>query len=304
MSDVARLAITIVALVVSMASADRLREELTGLAKPKRGPDAGDVYALPPPPYVKAASLGYRDAVASVLWASTLYQYGEHVGHNQRFEYATQYLETIVELDPSFRPAYRFASTLATMQAVPPLRVELDRVRTLLEQGTRELPHDADVWGAYASYMMFEGAQYLDEREKLQWRVVGAHAAQRAVELGFFMDTLSISGATFLERAGERDLAIAQLERAYAVAPTEDTRQRIAAKLRRLQAQESLARVERVHTYIMGRWRSEASWLGESLFVLVGPRRDVARCAGLTGDDPRCDPSWGDAALANAPPAR
>jgi tetratricopeptide (TPR) repeat protein len=300
MPKAARLALTVIALVVSVVSLDRVRTVLTELSKQKKGPGADDVYALPPPAYVKAASLGYHDAVASVLWASTLYQYGEHVGRNQRFEYATQYLETIVELDPSFRPAYRFASTLLTMQAVPPSRVELDRVRALLEQGTHELPHDADVWGAYASYMMFEGAQYLDDHDKMQWRVVGARAAQRAVELGFFMDTLSISGATFLERAGERDLAIAQLERAYAVAPNDDTRQRIAAKLRRLQAQESLSRVERVHRYLMSRWRNEVSWTSESLYVLIGPQRDIAHCAGVAGEDPRCDPSWGAAALANA----
>jgi tetratricopeptide (TPR) repeat protein len=303
MGGALRLVITLAALVISIVSLDRARDVLNNLSRPKKGVDPGDVYALPPPGYVKAAAIGYHDAVASVLWASTLYQYGEHVGHNQRFEYATQYLETIVTLDPSFRPAYRFASTLATMQAVAPLRVELDRVRTLLEQGTRELPHDADVWGAYASYMMFEGAQYLDEQEKMKWRVAGAHAAQRAVELGFFMDTLSISGASFLEKAGERDLAIAQLERAYAVAPSDDTRQRIAAKLRRLQAQESLARVERVHRFIIDRWRTEMPWTNESLFVVLGPQRDVPGCAGLSGDVVWCNPSWGVAAIAMAAPA-
>jgi len=295
-----RYAATILLLVVAIPALDRARGALTGLAERKKGPESDEVYALPPPTYVKAASLGYHDAVAAVLWASTLYQYGEHVGRNQRFPFATQYLETIVALDPAFRPAYRFASTLATMQAVAPLRVELDRVRALLEQGTRELPNDGDVWGAYASFMMFEGAQYLDEKEKMKWRVAGAHASQRAVELGFFMSTLSISGATFLERAGERDLAIAQLERAYAVAPNEDTRQRIVAKLRRLQAQESLARVQRLHNFLMDRWRNELGGLSESMFVLHGPRRDVAACAGLSGEDPRCDPSWGVAAAAMA----
>ena len=298
-----RTAVTVIALVLAIVGIDRARSVASAMALPKKGAPADDVYALPPPTYVKIASLGYRDAVASVLWASTLYQYGEHVGRNQRFAYATQYLETIVELDPGFRPAFRFASTLATMQAVAPQRVELDRVRDLLEHGTRELPHDADVWGAYASYLMFEGAQYLDEPEKVKWRIVGAKAAQRAVELGFFMDTLSLSGAAFLERAGERDLAIAQLERAYAVAPNDDTRQRIVAKLRRLQAQESIARVERLHNYLMGRWRDELPWTSESLFVLIGPPRDVAGCAGLVSDLTRCDTSWGAAAIANAPAA-
>jgi hypothetical protein len=115
------------------------------------------------------------------------------------------------------------------------------------------------------------------------------------------MDTLALSGATFLERAGERDLAIAQLERAYAVAPTEEARQQIAAKLRRLHAQEALSRVERVHRYLFERFRQESPFTSQALFMVVGTQRDVAGCAGLTGDTPRCDVNWGVGATALAP---
>lgn len=289
----------VILLVVAAAiGADRLRERTAShLFKVK---EADDVYALPPPGYVKAMSLGYRDVVASILWASTLYQYGDHVGQNRRFQYSTQYLRTILELDPSFRPAYRFASPIVTMQAVPPSREELEITKQLLEQGTHELPSDADVWGAYASFLMFEGSQYLDEKTKASWRVEGAPAATRAVELGYFMDSLAISGSIFLERAGDRELAIAQLERAYAVAPTDETRDKIAARLRRLQAQEALSRVERVQRFFVAHWRDEAPWLTESLFVLVGPQRQTAACAGLSGSDPRCAPGW-SGALAQPP---
>ena len=292
------LLMSIVTLVACAAIGDQLRARL--VERMRKVTEISDVYALPPPVYVKTLAIGYDDAVASVLWASTLYQYGERVGKNRRFEYPTQYLETILELDPAFRPAYRFASTLATMQAVAPERVTLDRVRALLERGTQELPHDPETWGAYASFMMFEGAQFLDEKEKSQWRVTGAHAAQRAVELGYKMSTISVSGAIFLERAGERDLAIAQLERAYAVAPDDDTRQRIVAKLRRLKAQESIARIEQTQRFFLDAWRTQLPWTSESLFVLVGPRRDVASCAGISGEDPGCAPGWTGASSAVA----
>lgn len=285
--------------VLCLLGVDRMRTLTTQhLHKVK---EQNDVYALPPPGYVKALSLGYDDAVASLLWASTLYQYGEHVGQNRRFQYSTQYLETILRLDPDFRPAYRFMSTLATMQAVPAERYELEAVKRLLEEGTRELPHDADVWGALASFLMFEGAQFVDEGTKKQWRIEGAKAAERAVELGYFMDTLSISGAIFLERAGERDVAIAQLERAYAVAPNDDTRDRIAGKLRRLQGQEALARVERMFHLFVDSKRTQAPWTSDALFLLMGPARDVPRCAGLVGVDPRCAPGWSGALAASSP---
>lgn len=288
--DVASIVLGAALVLASVVGADALRTSLT--TRVRKVKETSSVYALPPPQYVKRLSLGYDDAVASILWASTLYQYGEHVLQNRRFEYSTQYLDTILVLDPGFRPAYRFMSTLATMQAVAPQRYELEAVRALLEQGTRELPHDADVWGAYASFMMFEGSQFLDEQAKQRWRVQGAHAAQRAVELGYFMDTISITGALFLERAGERDLAIAQLERAYTVAPNDEARAKIAEKLRRLQGQAALARVERVQRLLLESWRDQAPWAGESTFVLLGPERAVARCAGLAAPDGVCAPGW------------
>lgn len=290
MSRLTRIAVNVLFVVLAVVGIDQLRTLLTG--RLYKVHDQTSVYALPPAEYVRVGSLGYRDAVASILWASTLYQYGDAISHNRRFEFPTQYVETIVTLDPSFRPAFRFLSTLTTMQIVAPTRLQVDETRRLLERGTRELPSDADVWGAYASFMMFEGAQYLEPDEKQRWRVIGAQAAQRAVELGYFMDNLSITGAIFLERAGERDLAVSQLERAYAVAPNDETRDRIAQKLKRLRAADALSRVEQAYKATYQTWKTRFPWLSESLFVLVGPQTDVAACAGLVGKVERCTPGW------------
>ncbi len=296
MTDRAGTRATVLGIAVMIASAagvDAIRTAMTRRIEKVR--ETSDVYALPPPAYVKRLALGYDDAVASILWASTLFQYGERLGQNRRFEFSTQYVETILALDPGFRPAYRFLGTFTTMQAAPPARYELDAARRLFEQGTQELPHDADVWGAYASFLMFDGSQFLDEATKQRWRVEGAKAAQRAVALGYFMDTLSVTGAIFLERAGERDLAIAQLERAYAMAPNDATREMIAAKLERLQGQQALARVQRAHRFFVETWRETAPWIDESSMVLLGPPANAARCAGLAAPDGNCAPGWAGA---------
>ena len=294
-----RTAALVAGVLGALFAADQLRETVSG--RLRKVSEESEVYALPPPEYLRVAALGHRDAVASVLWAATLYQYGERVSHNKRFEYPTQYLETILALDPGFRPAYRFASTFTTMQVIAPTREQIDRTAKILEQGTSELPHDADVWGAYASFMMFEGAQYLPEPEKRAWRVIGAKAAQRAVELGYFLDSLSISGAVFLERAGERDLAIAQLERAFAVAPNDETRDRILGQLRRLHAQGSVAKVQRAQNAKLTAWRHQWPWLSETMFTQAAPQHDVLGCAGLAGTSERCTPGWTGFVAATAP---
>lgn len=280
----------VLAVLVAIVALDRLREALT--TRVRKVTESSDVYPLPPPVYVKVASLGYRDAAASLLWASTLYQYGDHVSHNRRFEYPTQYIETILELDPAFRPAYRFVATLTTMQISAPSREQIDRALRVLENGTQELPNDPETWGAYASFLMFEGAQYLPEAEKMRWRVKGARAAQRAVELGYFMDSLAYTGALFLERAGERDLAIRQLERAYAVAPNDELREKIALKLKRLQAEDGLAKMQSTQRALLRTWQQRYPWLNESLFILVGVHPNSSECAGLAGVIERCSPGF------------
>lgn len=282
--------LAVVALLVLAVCVDRLRARVVGrLHKVK---ELSDVYALPPPAYVKRVALGYDDAVVSVVWASVLFQYGEHVGQNRRFPYATQYVDTILFLDPSFRPAYKFLSTFVTMQAVAPERFELDRVRQTLQSGTRANPNDPDAWGAYATFMLFDGAQYLAADEKKAWRIEGAAAAERAVELGYFLDTLGISGAIYLEESGYRDLAVAQLERAYAVAINDETRQRIMNRLERLKANAAIERLRRGEIEFYQTWGKQAPFASEALFMVIGPRRDTEACVGLSGLEPRCKIGW------------
>ena len=278
------------AVLVAGVGLDRLRARAT--ARLFKVHETNDVYALPPPSVLHRMAIGYDDAVASILWASLLYQYGVHVGQNRRFSYAAHYLRAIVFLDPRFLAAYKFASTLVTMQAVPPERAELDEVRAVLAEGTETLPDEPETWGAYATFMMYDGAQFLDPDPKKQWRTEGAAAAQRAVELGYLQTTLGLSGAVYLEQAGYTDLAIKQLERAYAVAPDDETRERIARRLDRLQAADVAARRRRGQTEFVELWQQQAAFLDEGQFVLVGPSRDVARCAGLVGNDPSCAIGW------------
>ena len=286
------VAAVIVVVIACGVAVDMLRTRIN--ARLWHVKETSDVYALPPPEYVQRIALGYDDAVASILWASVLYQYGVHVGQNLRFLYAGHYVKTILTLDPHFRAAYKFASTLVTMQAHEPDRWQIDELRALLFEGTRVMPDDPDVWGAYATFMLFEGAQYLEPEERKQWRVEGAAAAQRAVELGYFRDNLGINGAIYLDQAGYRDLAIAQLERAYAVAPDEKTRELIRARLERMQAQSTLDRLRRGITDFLDRWQREAPFFDEGGFVLTGPQRDPWACVGLVGVDPSCAPGWAE----------
>lgn len=292
--------LALAALAILSIFADRMRARVA--ERVAHAHEVEDVYPLPAPEQLKIATIGYDDAVASILWASLLYQYGDHVGKNRAFPYASAYARTIVHLDPNLRQVYRFLGTFVTMQSKPPELREVVAVREIMEQGIETYPSDPDVWGAYASFMMFEATPTLPEDQKKRWRVIGAGAAQRAVELGYKIDTLGYTGALFLERNGYRDLAIAQLRRSYAIAPDEATRTKILRKLERLQAANVADTLTRDYEAFHRRWAQEAPFVNEAAFTLIGPNRDVAACAGKTGIDPACALDFRGLASSDAAP--
>src|ERR1700690_2993990 len=76
-----------------------------------------DIYALPSPRQAVAFSLGYRSAMAELIFAHVLVESGLHIQEHRRFDTLGTYLETVVALDPQFSTPYRLADTLLTFQA-------------------------------------------------------------------------------------------------------------------------------------------------------------------------------------------
>src|SRR4051794_2940578 len=76
-----------------------------------------DVFALPPPNQVVAMSLGYRSALADLIFSHVLVSTGIHIQEKRRFEFVDKYIETVNELDPKFAAPYRMADGLITLQA-------------------------------------------------------------------------------------------------------------------------------------------------------------------------------------------
>ena len=82
--------------------------------------ETSDMYALPPPPEVLRMSMGYRAALADVLWAQVLVSQGLHNLERRHFEHLTRLLDTINARKPTFREPYLMADALVTFQEGTP----------------------------------------------------------------------------------------------------------------------------------------------------------------------------------------
>jgi hypothetical protein len=256
-----------------------------------------DVYVLPPPEELKVMSLGYKAALADALWAKLLVDYGMHWFDKRPFTDITKYIDAILALEPDHKLVYRYVDTLLVFRFPQGTREDALLARQYLERGTRERPFDHDVWKEYGEFLAFIGPSFLvSQEERDQWRHDGALAMARAVELGADPER-ALSAATILNQSGERNAAIAYLQRAYWLTDDPETREFITAKLQRLEATPD----DRDVAYIDARW---AEWgfrkgrvlmypaLSRGEVLLSGPFVDTAACAGVREPKVECERSW------------
>ena len=254
-----------------------------------------DVSALPPPAELRALSLGYRAALADVLWASLLVEWGRRAEEHRKFPEIQRYLDGILALAPDHPTLYRFVDTLLVYRPGE-VGTEADAraARAYLERGTKERPYDPDVWLQYGQFIAFLAPTFLkDEAEIQAWRREGALAMARSIELGSTPDR-SITVATLLGKAGERKAAIQQLERAYALTENPDTRRQILLKLGYLRGKVEVDTRVGAFEY---EWRTRYPFLTREGALLLGPASSPAACAGPSRryearDRRECAPDW------------
>lgn len=283
-------------IVIAAAGAGSVRGELAGIER--RVKETSDVYLLPPPEQVVTLSLGYRAALADLLWAHVLVAQGLRLKERRRFENLTRLLDSINELDPTFRDPYLYADALITLQTVAVPREEVLKAREILERGARNRPLDAEVWLALGQFVAFvaPGSYLTDEEERRQWRLEGAKMLERAVELGGPDSAIgwgAIGGASILARAGEREAAIRFLERALAVTDDEELKKHIAGKLAQAVAEKLAEAHRKRQEELRAMRRRDLPFVSSAMFLVLGPPFDAALCAGgERRDDPRCATTW------------
>ncbi len=262
-----------------------------------------EVYLLPPPDQLVLASLGHRAALADVLWAKVLVTQGLRLEQKRRFETVGPYLDAIIELDPKFREPYRLSDTLLTFQAIEVPISEVYKARQVLERAVEELPNDPELWLQLGQFVAFIAApSYLkDPAEQDRWRLDGARYLGRAAELGATDPNIqwqAFGGFGILRRAGQREAAIAFLERTLATTRDEELQAKLRAQLKIFDEERRYDEWE-ARTKAMGQiWREHYPGRSREFVLVVGPPQDAARCAGgahaAESDAPSCAPDWAE----------
>jgi hypothetical protein len=287
----------LVALGVALAAAVAIGTLRPGLAVTHgKVRERSDVYSLPKPEQVVVASLGYRSAVADWLFAHLLVWHGLNFQEKRRLDFAAEYLDAIVALDPTFRDPYYFGDTLIAVQPTKPTREDYVSARRLLERGMDARPFDTELWLSGGQFIAYIAAPWLENpEEQAEWRLAGAKRLAHACEIVDSNDNIPfncITAARIFEQAGEREAMVGFLERFLSVTEDDELREFAQKALDRATAgrdeQRKAIRADEIRTA----WRADLPFVSLTTELVLSPRFDPARCAGGEDRSGACATSW------------
>jgi hypothetical protein len=235
-----------------------------------------DIYYLPPANWLPLLSLGFRDALADLIWCRSLVYFGEELGQRGAVKFVFDYTDAVIALDPDFKHAYRWAAVAAVSRPVDFSFAESMRGGSYLKRAIERWPGDGELHWEYGALLRFEVAPMLPPGKEKE-RLLGLAAPHLTIasRLGAGPPWLALNSATLLERLGQTEQAIRHLEEVFGTVQDERTKREIAARLAALRSQ---AFVEALHTANAQFERSRTEnfpYLSPGLFMLLGPRVDT-----------------------------
>jgi tetratricopeptide (TPR) repeat protein len=259
--------------------------------------ETSDVYPFGSPEHVVVQSLGYRAAFADAIFAHLRVSYGLHFQEHRRLEFVGDYLDTAIMLDPSFRDPYQYAETFLVFSPEAPRIADYERAREIMLRGIKAFPYDDQVWLSTGQFLAYQAPPFLpDVNKKREWRLEGAKILSRACELASRNENIPyncIGAARLLQDAGEREAAIDSLRRLIEVTDNPEIQKLALGYLaKRLDARDK-ERAELRREQFRTAWHADLPFVTKDFILVVGPRFDPARCAGVGGGRREgCSTSW------------
>ncbi len=233
-----------------------------------------DVYYLPPAEWLPTLSLGYREAIADVLWLKSLLYFSDEVRHTGHSRYIYEYAKSMLTLDPYFHRVYAWLAMAGVYRAAEvDTDVMLETVR-FLEQGFRLFPEDGELAWDIAATLLFEIKPHLPagpEKDRIEAR--GREFQRIASRMGAGPPWAAIGDANALMRLGQLDRAIEHLEAMRAVVSDPATKAQIEAALAQYGAQAEAEGARTQGAALEADRRRDFPYLPLELYLLVGPRR-------------------------------
>lgn len=234
-----------------------------------------DIYFTPEASTLPFLSLGYRRALASVLWTQALIYFGDQVANRGHFRHLLERTDAILALDPAFRDIYEWIAVVAVYNAGAISRQDIETSNRYLERGVRRFPRDGELLYMLAFNYAIELPTWTDDpEEKRRLRRTAAELFARASGLPGAPADAAIMAAEMGKRGGDRALAVAYVRRLLATVSDDRVRDQLIVKLRMLTSEEEAEEADADRRRQAELWARDWPYLPAALFALVGERID------------------------------
>ena len=254
------------------AAATQVREPVA--AQRSTMPDDADVLYVPEARALRPMSLGYREALADLLWVRALVFSGVSLG-NTNVAAVQRYADAVAGLAPRFSRVYHWGGVTAIYGGSAHVAREgVDISIAIYRAGLVQFPEDHKLLyglGMLLTHQVSSTPGY-SEDERATAKAEGVRLIRRAAAFG--ADPLVRQyAATLVSDNAESALARQFLEAELAQAEDSDYRRMLRKKLRDIGAGTSVETVERIREEFSAEQATQAEYLPDTVFTLV---RDAA----------------------------
>jgi hypothetical protein len=278
--------------VVAGAIVNRVRQPLNSVFSATKVRD--DVFALPAPGQLVALSLGYRSALADLIFAHVLVSAGIHFQEKRSYEFVGKYIEAVNALDPKFEMPYRMADGLITLQAKPVSADSYRQARRILERGLAEFPFSQALWASAGQFLAYLGPTggIVDPKELEEWELAGGRALARSCELvgsNELPPRQCIGAAGLLTNNGALVASRQFIERMLLLNDDPNVRAFMSALFEKSVGAAERDQLQERRNAFQHAWGADLPFITRGALLSIGPYWDPAAC---TAYEARCPTSW------------
>lgn len=228
-----------------------------------------DLLYLPPPGYLGPMSLGYREALADLIWLRAVIFTGDAAG-GQNWSWIMKYIEAITRLAPDFRRPYAWGGVvfIYTGQAID--RSMIERATELYRRGLERYPEDHEMLFALGMLLTRDvpSTPGYTEEEIEAARKEGAAAIRKAAAFGA-PPLVRQYAATLVDDDAADELSIQFLETQLLAAEDDGYRRLLRSKLDALIGSQGTAALERTKNEFLGEKDRRLPYVPESLYAVI-----------------------------------
>lgn len=228
-----------------------------------------DLLYLPPPQHLEPMSLGYREALADLIWIRAVVFAGDRIGATN-YTWIMEYLEAIYALAPQFRRPYAWGGVAFIYSGEDIDRDMVDRAIALYRRGLEHFPEDHELLFALGMLLTrdVQSVPGYDEVERELAMEEGTALIRKAAAFGAPPLVRQLA-ATLVSEGGTDQLAIQFLESQLLQAEDEDYRRLLRQKLEAAVGEAGFESIERMRRDFEAEHREQAPYLPPDLFILI-----------------------------------